>query len=333
MNTPQLSQHRNWLTFFDESILHLTLFMTEQCNFRCVYCYEDFKLGKIQAKVIEGVKNLILKRLSELKVLKIGYFGGEPLMNKKRVLEVGEWAKKLCSENGITFVSNITTNGYSLDKQTFSSLIQAGCHHYQVTLDGDQAWHDASRPTQNGKPTFSKILKNLQAMQASSHDFQCLLRMNVADSNLKGVREFLIHHPSIFAGDSRFRLHFHPIWGLPEMKLTLQNELQKLQKLASELGYQINGMVNEKGRATDYVCYAAKATSFVIRANGKVQKCTVAVNNPLNDIGKLHPNGNLELDSEKMKRWVFAENKACPLKGFELEKLAVAYENAGKFVN
>jgi len=27
--------------------LELTLYPTEKCNFRCVYCYEDFALGRM----------------------------------------------------------------------------------------------------------------------------------------------------------------------------------------------------------------------------------------------------------------------------------------------
>jgi uncharacterized protein len=43
-------------------VQELTLFPTEKCNFRCTYCYEDFLIGKMPKKVIEGVKNLIRSR-------------------------------------------------------------------------------------------------------------------------------------------------------------------------------------------------------------------------------------------------------------------------------
>ena len=321
----------SWLKAFGNRNLHLVLFMTEQCNFRCVYCYEDFKLGNIRADVVSGIKHLIRKRIDQLDSLEISYFGGEPLMNKKGVLDISSWAKAIAKEKGIRYRGEITTNGYALGAKTFHSLVSAGVTEYQITLDGDQNWHDATRPTMNKKPTFDKIHQNLLLMSASDLSFQCLLRMNVADNNLEGVRQFLLKNATTLGQDKRIKLHFHPIWGLPELELTRRNEVQVLTDLAIKLGYNGLAVTNEKGRSEEYVCYAAKADSFSIRANGKVQKCTVALANPLNDIGKIHPDGTLELDEAKYKQWIFAEQKDCPLKYFELEKLAVAYEGAGKF--
>ena len=33
------------------SLLHLILLPTEACNFRCTYCYEDFRLGRMEPVV------------------------------------------------------------------------------------------------------------------------------------------------------------------------------------------------------------------------------------------------------------------------------------------
>lgn len=48
-----------WLNSFNNKQLSLILLITEQCNFRCAYCYEDFKIGKMPPDVIEGIKNVI----------------------------------------------------------------------------------------------------------------------------------------------------------------------------------------------------------------------------------------------------------------------------------
>jgi len=36
--------------------LQLILLPTEQCNFRCTYCYEDFAIGRMSDAVVAGVK-------------------------------------------------------------------------------------------------------------------------------------------------------------------------------------------------------------------------------------------------------------------------------------
>ena len=48
--------------FFRDDVLHLILFSTEQCNFRCTYCYEKFLHGRMKPEVIEGVKRLVTRR-------------------------------------------------------------------------------------------------------------------------------------------------------------------------------------------------------------------------------------------------------------------------------
>ena len=68
---------------------------------------------------------------------------------------------------------------------------------------------------------------------------------------------------------------------------------------------------------------------FIIRASGKVEKCTVALDKPQNEVGYLDINGNLNVYCEKNKEWseralhnkcyscnkVFScLNKMCPYK-------------------
>lgn len=43
--------------FQTEDLLHLIILPTEKCNLRCVYCYEDFKKGKMSEKIEEIKKD------------------------------------------------------------------------------------------------------------------------------------------------------------------------------------------------------------------------------------------------------------------------------------
>src|ERR1044071_7965793 len=71
-------------SFFNEG-LQLILLPTEQCNFRCMYCYEDFSGGRMSPGVSEGVKRLIDRRLDGLRSLTVSWFGGEPLLARGNV--------------------------------------------------------------------------------------------------------------------------------------------------------------------------------------------------------------------------------------------------------
>jgi uncharacterized protein len=63
---------------------------------------------------------------------------------------------------------------------------------------------------------------------------------------------------------------------------------------------------------------AAKANSYVIRADGRVGKCTVALRSDNNSIGHILQDGTLEIDAKKLAPWLTGwktqqrEALACP---------------------
>lgn len=68
------------LAALNPAALHLILFPTEKCNFRCTYCYEDFEIGKMSPEIVQAIKTLLSHRASSLSRLEISWFGGEPLL-------------------------------------------------------------------------------------------------------------------------------------------------------------------------------------------------------------------------------------------------------------
>ena len=318
----------NWLSSFNNSTLQLVLFVTEKCNFRCVYCYEDFKLGKIEDFVIEGIKNLIIERISELDVLKVSYFGGEPLLNIKAVRQISKFSQKISYDNNLRYEGSITTNGFRLSKPLFHELVDLGISEYQVTLDGDKKTHDKLRPLGNGGSTFDSIYENLIHMSNSSKDFKCTIRFNVSDESFFGVKNFIENLSYPFKNDNRFIISFHPIFGMKELKITKDKELNQLRDLVLNNNLLSSHMLSNGDK---YVCYAAKPNSFVIRADGVIQKCTVALDKESNRIGQIFKSGKITLNKSKLDRWIFSENKSCPVQEIGLQDKFEAYEKAGKF--
>ena len=49
--------------------------------------------------------------------------------------------------------------------------------------------------------------------------------------------------------------------------------------------------------------YASKPNSLIIRANGRIAKCTVAFDDPKNDVGCIEPDGRLKIDQSKLGYW------------------------------
>ena len=75
------------------------------------------------------------------------------------------------------------------------------------------------------------------------------------------------------------------------------------------------------------VCYASRANSFVIRADGRVNKCTISLESPKNQVGRLEPDGGLTLDVGLMLPWMRglfpgdSKELQCPLIGLADEQL------------
>ena len=60
---------------FSNRRLELIVMPTEQCNFRCTYCYEDFRLGRMNSNTIESLRSLLSNRIDKLDQLYISWFG------------------------------------------------------------------------------------------------------------------------------------------------------------------------------------------------------------------------------------------------------------------
>jgi uncharacterized protein len=301
-----------------EDVLNLTILPTEQCNFRCFYCYESFKLGKMKKEISEAILKLIKKRASSLKILHIDWFGGEPLMAQDIVVSLSQQFKALSEKFGFEYSASITTNGYYLDSNLFEKLVDNGISSYQITLDGDKKRHNRTRMLSNGEGTFDKIWSNLIAIKERSLDFDITLRIHYSPENLKDIKTFAKLLEREFGRDDRFKIFFKNISTLGSCNDESLSTFNREE--SDEIQKDLNSLVDNIDTVTfdDYLCYASEANSFIIRSNGDVSKCTVALDEEVNIVGKLNSYGELELNQDKCKLWSIGlqtedkEHLACP---------------------
>ena len=61
---------------FRSNVLQLILLASEDCNFRCNYCYEEFARGTMEPRVRKSIKQLVEQRIDQgLNSLSISWFG------------------------------------------------------------------------------------------------------------------------------------------------------------------------------------------------------------------------------------------------------------------
>ncbi|MEU1375058.1 radical SAM protein [Streptomyces triculaminicus] len=288
--------------------LHLILLPTEQCNFRCTYCYEDFSVGRMTAETVRGVKRLLERRLDDLEQLNVSWFGGEPMVARAVVEDVSSFVvESVADRPHVRYAADMTTNGYLLDAAKAEGLARLGVRSYQISLDGPREIHDTTRRRADGGASFERIWRNLLSIRGSDLDIRVLLRVHLTPANLPAMRAFLPEVRDTFLDDARFSVRLKPVerMGGPhndeidviahDMRADVQEELGALIRMPAR---------SAQDSPKEEACYAARPNSLVIRANGTVAKCTVALSDPSNSIGRLTPEGTLEVDNDRLSPWV-----------------------------
>ena len=312
--------------------LELILIPTEKCNLRCSYCYEDFKLGQMPESIVQGIEKLILQKSPELETLRIQWFGGEPLLSMDIIRRVSRAALASKNHFNVDYSGSITTNGTLLSLSRATELFELGVTKAQISLDGDEDRHDTTRISLSGRDDFKSLWSNLCSISKSQTPIQLLLRLHVTSDNLASLKSLLykLHqdiNPNIYS------IFFQKVgkWGGPnDSSLNYfldQKEFFKvcddLYKTCEEL--KLNYINNTKQKSI-HVCYAAKPNSFAIRANGVISKCTVALSDPKNSIGKINSSGKIEFDYNKKAWW------DAPLTIFDHKMLACPYSRSSSIL-
>lgn len=306
--------------------LHLILMPTEACNFRCVYCYEDFKYRRMEPWVVEAVRKWIASRAPGLRSLHLSWFGGEPLLARGVIRTLMEDARALREKHlDLEVTSNATTNGYLLTPPALIELVDLGVTAYQISFDGPPEHHDRKRVLAGGGATFGRIWGNLLAAREVARSFSITIRMHVDHENASDAPRFIEMVSEAFGDDDRFDLYIRGLsrlGGPNDASLAVfdrdeaPNFIEPLKEQARSIGIRL--FEAEPGHS---ICYASRGNSFVVRANGRLNKCTVALEAPSNQVGSLRKDGTVELKPAPMSLWMRglrsgnAAELKCPMRG------------------
>jgi uncharacterized protein len=330
MSLPSIAQLKSSLS---PRQFQLIVLPTEQCNFRCDYCYEDFSIGRMAPQTVAAVKAFVSRRARGLDALKIEWFGGEPLAAKDIVFDISQHAQQVCHENNVVFSGSTTTNGYFLSTPLAAEMARLGQTRYQITLDGDKDCHDKTRKLAAGGATFERIWANLAALRDSSLPVSVQLRLHLTNENFGSMKQLAAKLRDELLGDSRFSTLIRAVENLggpnaASIKPLSHDESSRRTREINDILYPGNGTISPPPKAPLDICYASRPNSIVIRANGKIQKCTVALGSEDNTVGHLDATGAINLDPRQMQLWMrgYANESEselrCPAHHFPYSKRA-----------
>lgn len=296
-----------------DSMLYLIILPTEQCNFRCKYCYEQFKKGKMEIAIQNSIVKFVQKNIYKYTGLHVGWFGGEPLEALDVIEYLSQSFKNICKMARKSYSASMTTNGYGLSLEVFNRLYDFGICNYQITIDGLKEDHDRQRVLGNGEGTFSTIIENLLRIKDETNyrKTSIIIRTNFTKSIFKHIREYLDFYTQTFGKDKRFNFYIHMAsdWGGSNVKAFNQELLawQQYRDIISEI-LQYSKMINFDTHLShlDYqgcTCYASKKNSVVIGSDGTLYKCTGDFEFEQNKVGKITLDGRMDFN-ENYYLWI-----------------------------
>ena len=270
-------QYKRDTLCFDNSHMDLSICPTLGCNFRCPYCFEHTQKDVVFMSS-ETVNKLIsfIQSFKSLKSISITWYGGEPTINRAFdvVREITHRIKSLdldFKEGGLI------TNAYLLGKDKIDQLNELNINNVQITIDGPQETHDKRRILASGRPTFMRIMENVDSLMNSSYTGSCNIRVNLDQTNLASffsIRKYLLERfegkrLTVYAGhvdtttdntkDSNCDLCAQE-WTNFTVK-----QFRELSMPSGEGVYPLGAVFN--------ICSANTRNSFVVGPEGELYKC------------------------------------------------------------
>ena len=185
------------------NLLFITFQLTGECNLNCRYCcygdlYERNQIGNRAPMQFDTIKKSfdylipLWKLFPYSKLIGVGFYGGEPLLNFPLIEQTVSYCKMLETSNNVEFSFSITTNALLLNK--YSNYLADNDIRLLISLDGDEK-ANSLRVDKSNRPSFDRVFKNIKKLQNEypdyfneKVDFNAVMNRN---STAEGVNDFI----------------------------------------------------------------------------------------------------------------------------------------------
>jgi len=142
------------------------LYITENCNHRCEYCFVKGKNEhrKLTEEVARAAIEYLLRASQKMSWVSILFFGGEPLLEFELLRFVVAYGRQRGKETGKDVRFNMTTNGTLMTEEMARFLAEHGIT-YLLSIDGAKETHDAHRRLVEGGSSFDAVMPRLPMMK------------------------------------------------------------------------------------------------------------------------------------------------------------------------
>jgi len=124
---------------------------SRQCNFRCEYCFETHKKGKMSKGVAEQVVNVAIAN----GIGHISIFGGEPLLNWGVIVHMIRYAENVNANLRFSLI----TNGFLLDEAKLDFIKKC---KIDLAISFDGIKHNTKRILKDGNQTTESVMSKIR---------------------------------------------------------------------------------------------------------------------------------------------------------------------------
>lgn len=285
-----LKQYKKNCNCYGQRDLSLTICPTLACNFDCSYCFEHSQLDKavMSYETIENLTAFIREKAVSGKT-SIIWYGGEPTL----AFDTIDTITKKISASGVKLENaQLVSNGFLLDEKRLDALDDLKITNIQITLDGPQETHDRRRKLLNGKPTYEKIISNIDRLVNSSFTGSCDIRVNIDKTNMDAFVPFRKDILKRYSG-KKISVHASKLktpepWGLRQSEWT-----DYCTQLYFEHDITTKSLFFPHSNETG-LCVAHFNNMYVCGPYGELYKCWEDVGIPAMTIGNVNQKKTVE---------------------------------------
>ena len=260
-----------------QSLKSYTILTTTDCNARCFYCYEKGRSRiPMSDETAVATARYIIRNSPDGKV-RLRWFGGEPLYNKKVITLICSILK----DAGVEYSSSMVSNGLLFNDETVIEAVQSwNLNKIQITLDGTEEIYNRVKNyvAPVGNP-FQRVLDNIRRLiDAKVH---VNIRLNIDRHNADDLFLLAEQLGEVFGDNPRLKVYSHSLFEActpgaavrhtdAQRKEIFDKQVQLRERL-QELGLSRTVRIGHSLRLNR--CMADGDDSVVILPDGHIGKC------------------------------------------------------------
>lgn len=256
---------------------YVNLFVTDFCNYKCRYCYEQSNTIKnsLSQKNTDNVINFIKNNIKEDQTLILNFHGGEPLLKFDLIKYI---INKVKCDIPNESMFGMTTNGSLLTDDKIDFLLKEMTYDLSISLDGNEQTQNKNRIQVDDIISFDKLIGYAKKIQVQNNNLR--IRMTYDKYNIpeifNNIKYFVDNGFKTIVSEADF---FSTEWENKDF----EDIYEQFLKVRNYLKDSNISDVNIHPINDDFVCLSKCSAGhdyYTISSTGNIYPCTLVVNNP-----------------------------------------------------